>query len=140
MSLYNLINGVNPLTLFLIPMLGDKHPSDYPRFRDVFLKDEEHPEYDNHIHVYTRVGGGNRDCDFGEEELYEHPNFVATFDDDFDSTYGTYIFSVPEKWRDDFDKLSNGKINEFSDDYKNQVIKVFPKMEEELKKVFSIVS
>ncbi len=33
MSLYNMINGVNPATFFILPMLG-KHPDEYPRFRD----------------------------------------------------------------------------------------------------------
>ena len=71
MSLYNLVQGVTSAVFFVLPMLG-KHPDEYPRFRDCFLKDAEHPEYDNHIHVYTRVGGGNRGCDFGEDELYKH--------------------------------------------------------------------
>lgn len=72
MSLYNMIHGMNPIAFFVLPMLGDKHPDEWPRFRDVFLKDEEHPEYDMFIHVYTRVGGGNRNEGYGEEELYKH--------------------------------------------------------------------
>jgi len=135
MSMYNMMNGVSQLTFFVLPMLG-KHPDEYPRFRDFFLKDEEHPEYDYYLHVYTRVGGGNRGCDFGEEELMKHPNFVTTFDDSFDSTYGTYIFSVPDEWKDDFEKITTGKILEISDAYKNQIYKVFPKLEEKLKSMF----
>ena len=42
---------------------------------------------------------------FGEEKLYEDPNFVKTYDDDFDSTYGFYEFNVPDKWKDDFAKI-----------------------------------
>lgn len=53
MSLYNMINGVNPATFIILPMLG-KHPDEYPRFRDCFIKD-------GMIEVYTRVGGNNRD-------------------------------------------------------------------------------
>lgn len=135
MSLYNMMNGVSQLTFIVLPMLG-KHPNEYPRFRDCFLKDEEHPEYDNHIHVYTRVGGGNRGCGYGEEELMKHPNFVTTFDDNFDCTYATYVFSVPDEWKEDFDKIVKGKMLEISDDYKKQIYKVFPKLEEKLKKMF----
>ena len=114
----------------------DKHTDEYPRYRNCFLKDPEHPEYDNHIHVYTRVGGNNRGCDFGEEELMKHPNFVTTFDDNEDNTYGTYVFSVPEEWKKDFDKIINGKLLEISDEYKEQIYKVFPKLETKLKEMF----
>lgn len=135
MSMYNKMNGVSQLTFFVLPMLG-KHPDEYPRFRDFFLKDGEHPKYDNYLHVYTRVGGCNRGCGFGEEELMKHPNFVTTFDDSYDSTYGTYIFSVPDEWKEDYEKITTGKILEISDAYKNQIYKVFPKLEEKLKSMF----
>lgn len=131
------MNGVKPITMFLIPMLGDKHPDQWPRFRDCFLQDDEHPEYDNHIQVYTRVGGGNRGGGYGEEELLKHPNFVATFDDDFDSTYGTYVFSVPDQWKADFELITNNKVKEISKDLQNQIIKVFPKLKEKLESYFS---
>lgn len=81
MSLYNMLNGVNPATFFILPML-DKHPDEYPRFRDCFIGEDK-----NSIVIYTRVGGSNRNCGFGEEELYKHPNFIKTYDDCFDSTY-----------------------------------------------------
>lgn len=58
--MYNMMNGTSMATFFVIPMLG-KRPDEFPRFRDCFLNDEEHPEYKNHIHVYTRTGGGNRE-------------------------------------------------------------------------------
>lgn len=128
MSLYNLINGVNPATFFFLPMLG-KHPDEYPRFRDCFVGED-----DNSIIVYTRVGGNNRNCGFGEEELYKHPNFVKTYDDDFDSTYGYYVFSIPDEWRDDFKALlSNTKV---SDAYLEQMCKVFPKLEDKFRSIF----
>lgn len=127
-----MMNGVNQICVFFImPMLG-KHPDEYPRFRDCFIKDEEHPEYDNHIHVYTRVGGGNRGCGYGEDKLSEHPNFVTTFDDSFDSTYGTYVFSVPDEWKDDFEKILSGDLKGVSKEYQLKVREVFPKIEEKL--------
>lgn len=133
MSMYNLVNGVNPLTLFLIPMLGDIHPEGYPRFRDCFMDTgEDEPKFDQDIIVvYTRVGGGNRgNC--GEEWLYRHENFLKTYDDDFDNTYGSYVFSVPEKWRADYALLKEGNINGISQALKDQVDKVFPKMQGKL--------
>lgn len=134
--MYNMLHGVNPATFIILPMLG-KHPDEYPRFRDCFLKDKERPEYDNHIHVYTRVGGNNRNCGFGEEELESHPNFVTTFDDSFDSTYATYVFSIPDEWKEDYNKITSGDYEGVSKTYLNQMCKVFPKLEDKFREMFS---
>jgi hypothetical protein len=136
MSLYQLLNGVSQIgVFFVLPMLG-KHPDEYPRFRDCFIKDEEYPQYDNHIHIYTRVGGANRGQGFGEEKLLSHPNFVATFDDSFDSTYGTYVFSVPDEWKEDFEKVINADLKNVSIEYQAQVRKVYPKLNSAFDKIW----
>ena len=129
MSLYNMINGVNPATFFILPMLGEKHPDNYPRFRDCFVDNNE-------IHVYTRVGGGNRNCEFGEEELQQHPNYLRDFDDEYDSTYATYVFSIPDEFKNDFDLITSGKIKEISETYKERLYKVYPKLKDTFDKIF----
>jgi hypothetical protein len=95
-----------------------KHPDEYPRFRDCFITEG------GNIAVYTRVGGGNRNEGYGEEELYKMEGFLCTYDDDYDNTYATYEFAVPEKWKSDFDKIVNGKIAEVSDAYKEEIKRV----------------
>jgi hypothetical protein len=137
MSLYNMINGVNPATFFILPMLG-KHPEEYPRFRDCFIGDDDAKEYKNCIMVYTRVGGDNREA-YAEqlEEMYAHPNFVGDFDDDFDSTYATYVFSVPDEWRSDFDAIMLGQIEKISPEYQTQLRKVFPKLNDKFDLLFN---
>ena len=107
MSLYNMINGYNPACLLILPMLGRKQ-EDYPRFRDCYVTDE------NNIAIYTRVGGENRNCGFGEETLYDDENFIKTYDDEFDETYATYEFKVPDRWKNDFDKILNSKMSDIS--------------------------
>ena len=124
MSLYNLLNGYNPACVIIMPMLGRKQ-DEYPRFRDCFVSEDEKT-----IVIYTRCGGGNRDCGFGEEKLYEDPNFVRTYDDDFDRTYGFYEFKVPEKWKADFDKIMNNRFKEVSDDYVKYVSEFYPVLAE----------
>lgn len=132
MSMYQMMHGVNAIGVFFtLPMLG-KHPDEYPRFRDCFLGDKEHPEYDDHILVFTRVGGGNRGADYGEEELMKHPNFVTTYDDSTDSTYGMYVFSVPEEWKEDYEKVKAGFLPDVSPAYQARVREVFPKLKEKL--------
>lgn len=152
MSLYNMINGVNPATFFFLPMLG-KHPDQYPRFRDCFIGTLENSEETDQfglpkkktsdedlISVYTRVGGGNRE-DYVDEiqELQNMPEYVRDFDDDFDSTFATFIFSVPEKWKDDFEKIRNGDLNKVSEEYLEQMKRVFPKLSEKFDQLFSEV-
>lgn len=131
MSFYNMINGINPATFLILPMLGEKHPDQYPRFRDCFIEGNE-------IHVYTRVGGGNRDAGFGEEELQSHPNFLRDFDDDYDSTYATYCFSIPDEWKNDFELILNGKLNEVSSEYQLRVRNVFPKLADKLNEIWPL--
>ena len=124
MSLYNMMNGFNPACVFIMPMLGRKQ-EEYPRFRDCFVTEE------NNIAIYTRVGGGNRNCGFGEEKLYEDENFLRDYDDDFDSTYATYEFKVPDKWKSDFDKIIDGKMSEVSKEYVSYLKEFYPKLAEQ---------
>ena len=88
--------------------------------------------------VFLRVGGDNRGQELGEEELYKDENFLDTFDDDFDSTYGTYVFKCPDKWKADFDKLLSKKFNEVSDEYIELIGSYYPQLVEDgtLKKLF----
>lgn len=131
MSLYNMLNGLNPCTFFILPMLGEKHPDYYPRFRNCYVEN-------GLIHVYTRVGGGNRDCGYGEEELYAHPNFMTTFDNEFDNTYATYTFTVPDEFKSDYDKIVlDGDLKGVSQLLKDRVRKVYPELEDKLNELWS---
>lgn len=132
MSLYNMINGFNPSCVLIMPMLGRKQ-DEYPRFRDCFVTEEKN------IAIYTRVGGGNRNCGYGEEELYKDENFLTTYDDDFDSTYATYEFKVPEKWKADFDKILCGDFASVSVEYIEYLKQFYPKLAEQgvFEKIFN---
>lgn len=130
MSFYNMVNGFTPSCLIVLPMLG-KHPDQYPRFRDCFLKDEEHPEYDFKIHVYTRTGGLNRqDYEDDIKTLRETKGFITDFDDSFDSTFASWVFEVPDQWKQDFDLIINDRKELVSDDYVNHVKKTYPLLAE----------
>lgn len=130
MSLYNAMMGFNPACVFIMPMLGRKQ-DEYPRFRDCFVDDDH-----KHILIYTRVGGGNRGCGYGEEELYKDPNFVETYDDEYDSTYGTYKFKVPRKWKKDFESMIDNRWGDVSDEYVDTVKAFYPKLTEAIEKAF----
>ena len=146
MSLYNMVNGVQPATFFVLPMLG-KHPDEYPRFRDCFVgkmfSDNETDQFGipKHKHgkemlisVYTRVGGGNRE-DYKDEieKLREMPEYVEDFDNDFDNTFATFVFKVPERFEADFKLLKTDYgLYKISKDLQKQIDKVFPKLKGKL--------
>lgn len=133
-----MINGVNPATFFILPMLG-KHPDAYPRFRDCFTGDPDHPEYDHYIHVYTRIGGGNRE-DYEKEinDLRSMEGYVIDHDDDFDTTFATFVFKVPSNFQEDYKKISEGKIKETSVEYRKMLYDVYPKLKEKLDELFTV--
>ena len=143
MSMYNMINGNNPAVTILLPMLG-KHYNEYPRFRDCWVNAREWKLADNgmpyvgdkedyngeaKLYVYTRVGGGNRD-DYEDEieELRSMPTYIEDYDDAFDSTYATFVFGVPDEWKDDFYKLLEGE--QPSEAYVRHVASVLPELYE----------
>lgn len=132
-GLYNMINGYNIACLWILPML-EKHEEKYPRFRDCYLEEKD-GEY--LIVIYTRVGGGNRNSGYGEEELYKNPLFVETVDDAFDNTYAEYKFRVPDKWKEDFNKIVKGNILNTSKEYKEMIKAFYPKLADKLEEVFN---
>ena len=123
MSLYNLIHGENPLAAILLGLLGLSRDN-VPRYRDCYWTGNE-------IAVHTRTGGGNREgYQEANDELTKLPTYVRDEDDDFDSTYATFYFKMPEqfawvlshlaaedatpaqRWQTFFDKLKNGDQND----------------------------
>lgn len=128
-GLYNLINGVNPATFVILPMLG-KHPDDYPRFRDCALSEDG-----QRIIILLRVGGRNRNCGYGEEKMYKDPNFIKTYDAEWDDTYGYYEFKIPDIWKEDLKKILKG--NKPSEQYIQQACKVYPKIADKLHELFN---
>ena len=151
MSLYQMMNGVTQATFLILPMLG-YHPETWPRFRDCFCNDADHPEYENKIHVYMRMGGSNGEC-WGEEDseygdpctcpacklnkmIEDTPGFVTRFNDGFDETYCTCVFEVPELWQSEYDLISSGGEGTLSEGYKQLIISTFPKIKDKLKAMF----
>lgn len=147
MSLYNALNGFNPACLLVLPMLG-KHPDDYPRFRDCFagkLTNSENKDQfgiplkfnDNQhlISIYMRIGGINRPDYIDEiQQLRSISEYVEDYDDSFDSTFATFVFTVPDKWKVEFHRIIHEdiEIRNISDEYKEQIKTVFPKLREHL--------
>ena len=90
MSFYNALCGMTPGAAELLELI-ELPPDSIPRFRDCFLDDQLH------IVVYTRTGGGNRECYAdGNTRLTGHPLYVSDHDDDFDCTFANFLFRAPD--------------------------------------------
>jgi len=147
-----MINGVNPATFFILPVLG-KHSDEYPRFRDCFLGELSNSKdgtdqfgiplkvYDitkKVISVYTRVGGNNRE-DYKAEiaELRATPTYIKDYDDDFDNTFATFQFGFPKEFEGIYDSIiAEAPLNESPDNYKEILYKVFSKLTKTFDRIF----
>ncbi len=123
--------GKNPVSDVLLKLINLTE-GDCGRFRDVSLNGE------GNIVVYTRNGGGNRDCwnwddsDHSDNKscgcpgcvithkLPDHPNYIRDYDDDFDCTYAYIEFSPPEEFMELFKEL--GKDPELVGEKFNKLI------------------
>lgn len=103
--MYNAIFGTNPNADALLAAIGLTR-DDVERFRDAYYAGNRE------VAVYTRCGGGNRECwrrdDLGipqpcdcpgcwiEKVIPQHPLYLRDEDDDFDCTYATIYFRLPD--------------------------------------------
>lgn len=97
MSMYNLVHGVNPFAGILLQALGITH-AQVPRFRDCWWTGE-------HIVLYTRTGGGNREAyEKGGAYAEDHQGpwnddlrliegYVRDEDDSYDTTYAAFYYT-----------------------------------------------
>lgn len=110
MSFYNMLFGMNPQSDLLLAVIGLRK-NDVERFRDVHSSEDG-----RYISVYTRTGGGNR-ADYPNLTMRKLPDWQGSEDDDFDSTYCTDTFVVPNEFVDDVkalnDIIGNGIRREF---------------------------
>lgn len=135
-----MMHGVNPAAFFFLPMIG-KNYGDFPRFRDCwvqaresaydgagtfpYMKEMDVPEPEKatpHVYVYTRVGGGNRE-DYQTEidAIRTWEGYVRDYDGDFDCTFATFVFAVPEKWHADYQIMRAGEPHKTSAAYRELV-------------------
>lgn len=102
--MYATLFGGNPQAKVILKMLS-LTPTDIGRFRDAFVSEGK-------ILIYARLGGGNRD-EYKEviAKLQEHPCYLSDKDDNFDSTYASFYFSFPDKYKEILGAMEEGPID-----------------------------
>lgn len=144
MSVYNIMFGVSPMAMFVVPTLFENHPDQLPRFRDAFFLETED---DYEIKIIARVGKKYHGGDYNEEVYMNHPNFIR-FEDKLitewnektliDDTYGNYFFSIPEKYRDDLLKANNrGQLSTTTPGFQKLILDTYPKIYKNLIRLFT---
>lgn len=134
MSTYNLMYGMNPMTMFIVPALFGVHPEKLPRYNDCFAVQEED---DVVLEILSRTGKPSR-WDYDVSIFTEHPDFIGIREklvkpEFTDDTYAYYLFKIPEKHRGDLLLAITGKIQLTSDKFKALIHSIFPKIEKQLK-------
>ena len=129
MSLYNMVFG-NSAQAPLVLALLDKPGGYFGRFRDAWI--EQCEDGSLRLAVYTRNGGGNRehydddrkagpDCDctgcIATFQLPRDPLYITDRDDDFDATYATFYFRVPDGAEDKLRALAKEQGIELPEDW-----------------------
>lgn len=104
-SMYKMIFGENRFAEAILAMLGLKK-EDIGRFRDAFITGDK-------IAIYTRLGGYYNRESYAEyiKKLQEHPHYLYDEDDEIDSTYATFYFSIPEEFKEVAKKLDTGEFD-----------------------------
>lgn len=136
MSLYNMIMGVNQNYKLILDFLGFTK-EEIGRFRNAWVTDE------GRLAIYTRLGGGNRDYYKDNiNNLRNHDWFDYDEDDDFDFTYATFYYDVPEEHKEIVDmiaELGSGEPESFKNAIDNLDFETFeeehPKFVETLKNI-----
>ena len=123
MSLYDVAlgdGGQHERGAILLQVLGGPTVA---RFRDAWAETSDDGPV---IAIYTRQGGGNRECnceEFGREHVPEqcyaacnealaaHPLYLRDADDEFDATYCTFYFRAPDEFRGVLTRLAGEPVN-----------------------------
>ena len=120
MSMYNLVAADGHQNDRGAVLLAALDNPDIGRFRDAWVEKGDNGE--PVIAIYTRNGGGNRECWCDQhpepgclaainEALTAHPLYLRDADDDFDCTYATFYFSAPVELRDALLMVAQEPVN-----------------------------
>jgi hypothetical protein len=110
MGFYNMVLGDGSEGKRGDVLLAILETANVGRFRDAWVEKAEDGE--PVIAIYTRNGGGNRE-DYEEviSAMQRHPCYIRDADDDFDCTYATFYFKVPEQFRDALREYAQDPVN-----------------------------
>lgn len=112
----------NQSLLYLLPMLGSGI-SEFLHLKGVFMQAEEFPELQEHIFLLLEKSSDIISFSMTHERLKIKGNYFYEYDINKDFTL--LIYTVPIYYLLDYDKFKEGKYSQFSEHYKQQILKFF---------------
>lgn len=106
-------------SLFLLPMLPG-HKSVYLTTKQLINCFMSTPDNDRCISLLYRFHG-SREFVLLESHLTSNPDLLKV--DDVSKSSVLYTFRIPEKYLNDYDRFLNGQYSQFSDAYKDRILK-----------------
>ena len=107
---------------YFLPFLADEAIDIKRNLINVFLFDEDRPEYRDHIFLLYKFKADEAFLRFEEEvkwSIYYETQYDA------DKLHVMIVFRRPDVWKDDIKLLLKGKYSETSDTYKKLVVDFF---------------
>lgn len=116
----------NRTCTYILPMLGNSMEEFYikgifPRgnFVNSFVGDNTSLYSDYCILLLYKFNGKLEYLDF-EDKLMKHPEYEAQYSPD--KPHVMYVFNIPEKYKEDYQKILDGKYSRISDEYKRHIL------------------
>jgi hypothetical protein len=111
---------LNKSSMYILPLLGGNRATMKWNHSLVncFIGTEEWGVTET-ILVWYRFDGTKESVEF-EEKIMEHPNYIGTHD--VDKYHVMYEFSVPERFKDDYYLLVDGKYSRIKEATKNTIL------------------
>lgn len=103
---------------YLLPMIAD-HLKFKPQIVNIFLADQDYPQYNDKIFVLYRFHGKKEFIKY-EEDIKKHPLYVASYDPD--KYHVMKVFRVPESQKLNFLRFKNSEYSKMADSYKTKVL------------------
>tara|TARA_R110002012_G_scaffold316281_1_gene531045 strand:+ start:655 stop:1194 length:540 start_codon:yes stop_codon:yes gene_type:complete len=100
---------------YILPILSTQIDVVKANLINTFVGSDEYTGYNNHIFLLYKYTGNPRFIEY-EDYLENTKIFVAKYDPD--RHHVMFVFEVPKKYQDIYNKFLKGKYSEFSEDYK----------------------
>lgn len=107
---------------YFLPFLADEAIDIKKNLVNVFLYDEDKPDLIDHLFLLYKFSADDEFIRF-EEEVTWSPYYEVQYDSD--KYHVMIVFRRPDCWKEEMDKLLEGKYSETSKKYKRMLIRFF---------------
>lgn len=129
-NFHNLIEGVTPTTIMVLPVLG-KHPFDYPCFWNAFMGNKG-SKVAGKLLIFTHTAGKREKYQAEHAAITLMDGYLTNYDAGPHKAYVCWVFDIPQQWQSDVDKMLALRPMEASMEYRNLILNTFPELEKKL--------